>query len=197
MKLALYSSRGTPLLKPALVFKVPKSTLLPDFFVKENIEQSPWDDLITENARVFRSGDDCWNRPAHCRLFRAMKVFEKGKSGKSCDDFIGWLMLTARNGEICPFEKRRGRQRVILYSKGKAAVRFNDDSESSIAFPTLSAFFFFCSFGQKISTSEGLLPEKMKLSNRKLKQATFLSHGGKPEVNTSHARKMVFPRFSN
>ena len=29
--------------------------------------------------------------------------------------------------------------------------------------------------------------------NRDLKQATFLSHGRKPEVNISHARTMVYP----
>ena len=32
---------------------------------------------------------------------------------------------------------------------------------------------------------------------RELKHATFLSHGRQPEVNNSHARAVVFPRFSN
>ena len=32
---------------------------------------------------------------------------------------------------------------------------------------------------------------------RELKHATFLSHGRQPEVNISHARTVVFPRFSN
>ena len=32
---------------------------------------------------------------------------------------------------------------------------------------------------------------------RELKQATFLSHGRKPEVNILHARTAVPPRFSN
>ena len=32
---------------------------------------------------------------------------------------------------------------------------------------------------------------------RELKHATFLSHGRQPEVNNSHARTVVFPRFSN
>ena len=33
-------------------------------------------------------------------------------------------------------------------------------------------------------------------SNRELKHATFLSHGRQPEVNISHARTVVFLRFS-
>ena len=33
--------------------------------------------------------------------------------------------------------------------------------------------------------------------NRELKHATFLSHGRQPEVNISHARTVVSPRFSN
>ena len=33
--------------------------------------------------------------------------------------------------------------------------------------------------------------------NRELKHAAFLSHERQPEVNISHARTMVFPRFSN
>ena len=37
----------------------------------------------------------------------------------------------------------------------------------------------------------------LKLDNRELKHATFLSHGRQPEVNNSHARAVVFPRFSN
>ena len=32
---------------------------------------------------------------------------------------------------------------------------------------------------------------------RELKHATFLSHGRQPEVNISHARKVVSLRFSN
>ena len=32
---------------------------------------------------------------------------------------------------------------------------------------------------------------------RELKHATFLSHGRQPEVNISHARTVVSPRFSN
>ena len=32
---------------------------------------------------------------------------------------------------------------------------------------------------------------------RELKQATFLNHGQTPEVNISHARLLVSPRFLN
>ena len=32
---------------------------------------------------------------------------------------------------------------------------------------------------------------------RELKHATFLNHGLQPEVNISHARTVVSPRFSN
>ena len=35
------------------------------------------------------------------------------------------------------------------------------------------------------------------VTSRELKHATFLSHGRQPEVNISHARTVVFPRFSN
>ena len=33
--------------------------------------------------------------------------------------------------------------------------------------------------------------------NRELKHGTFLSHGRQPEVNISHARTLVSPRFLN
>ena len=35
------------------------------------------------------------------------------------------------------------------------------------------------------------------LNSGELKHATFLSHGRQPEVNISHARTVLFPRFSN
>ena len=35
------------------------------------------------------------------------------------------------------------------------------------------------------------------VDNTELKQVTFLSHERKPEVNISHARTVVSPRFSN
>ena len=35
------------------------------------------------------------------------------------------------------------------------------------------------------------------VDNRELKHATFLRHGRQPEVNISHARTVVFSRFSN
>ena len=35
------------------------------------------------------------------------------------------------------------------------------------------------------------------VENRELKHATFLSHGRQPEVNISHGRTAVSPRFSN
>ena len=153
MKLALYSSRGRPLLKP-LIFKLPKLTSSQEYLLKENLEQSPWDDLIkTEAPRAFMSYFDCWGRPDLCRLFEAMKVYGDNPDDSSkprCDGDIGWLMMTSRSSDICPFEKGPGRKRVFLYSKGKAAVRFNDDSESSIAFPTLSPFFFLFLWTKKI-----------------------------------------------
>ena len=42
-----------------------------------------------------------------------------------------------------------------------------------------------------------LRSELITTSNRWLKQATFLNHGRQPEVNISHARTVVSPRFSN
>ena len=198
--MGLYSSSGTPLLKPPLIFKLTKSSRSTDFFRKENLEQSPWDDLMEiKNPVAFRTDSSlCWRVPLHCRLFEVMKTFgddQSAASEKRCDGDFGWLMLTAPDNRICPFEKKRGRQSVFLYSKGKASVKFNDESESSKCLSNAFSFFFIPL--DKNSTSEGLLPGKMKVSNRKLKQATFLSHGGKPEVNTSHARKVVFHRFSN
>ena len=152
--MALYSSRGTPLLKGALIFKIPKLSPMPDFFMKQYVEQSPWNDLIsTETPVVFRLPDDCWNYPAHCRLFQAMKTFgadASGPGGEICDGDIGWLMLTARSSDICPYEKKLGRQRVFLYSKGEAAVKFNDDSESSKCLSNTFSFFFLFLWTKKI-----------------------------------------------
>ena len=196
----LYSSSGTPLLKPPIIFKVKQSSGSTDFFRKENVEQSPWGDLkkIGTFAAFGTVSVMCWDFPEHCRSFEIMKTFGDDQSAiseKRCDKDFGWLTFTAPNNNICPFEKKSGRRSVFLYSKGKAAVRFNDDSELSKCLSNTFSFFFIPL--DKNYTSEGLLYEKMKLGNRKLKQATFLSHGGKPEVNTSRARKVVFPRFSN
>ncbi|XP_067028933.1 uncharacterized protein [Acropora muricata] len=136
VKLALYSSRGRPLLKP-LIFKLPKLTSSQEYLLKENLEQSPWDDLIkTEAPRAFMSYFDCWGRPDYCRLFEVMKVYGDNPDDNSkprCDGDIGWLMMSSRSYDICPYEKGPGRKRVFLYSKGKAAVRFNDDNAVGVA----------------------------------------------------------------
>ena len=175
VKLALYSSRGRPLLDSPLIFKVTKASQLTYFFRRENLVESPWKDL-KENKNPVAFGtlsSLCSQVSAHCRLFEAMKTFGDDQSAQAeerCDGDSGWLMLTGPNNTICPFEKKRGRQMVFLYSKGKGAVKFNDDSESSKCLSDTFSFFFIPL--DKNSTSEGLLPEKMKLSNRKLKQAT-------------------------
>ena len=172
-----------------------------NFFVKENVETSPWTDLKPTGTSVaFHTFSSyCQWGDIHCRSFEAMKTYGDDSSAASknrCDGDSGWLMMTPPNATTCPFEKKRGRRSVILYSKRTDAAKLNDDSESSKCLSNTFSCCFFIPL-DKNSTSEGLLPEKMKLSNRKLKQATVLSHGRKPEVNTSHARKVVFPRFSN
>ena len=200
--MGLYSSSGRPLLKDALMFKLgTKLKRSTEFFRKENLKQSAWRDLMTtKNPVAFRPESLlCAKKPAHCRLFEVMKTFgddQSAASEKRCNGHSGWLMLTAPNNSICPFEKKRGRKSVFLYSKGKEAAKFNDDSESSKCLSNTFSSCFFIPL-DKNSPSEGLLPEKRKLSNRKFKQATFLSHGRKPEVNTSYARKVVFFKFSN
>ena len=181
--------------------KVNKETPVENFFVKENVEKSPWTDLrTTETPVAFHTFSSyCQWGDKNCRSFEAMKTYGddlSAKSDKRCEGDSGWLLFTSPNNTVCPFEKKRGRQSVILYSKGENAAKFNDDSESSKCLSNTFSCCFFIPL-DKNSTSEGLLPEKRKLSNRKLKQATFLSHGRKPEGNTSHARKVVFSRFSN
>ncbi|KAK2567648.1 hypothetical protein P5673_008501 [Acropora cervicornis] len=138
VKVGLYSSSGTPLLKPPLIFKLTKSSRSTDFFRKENLEQSPWDDLMEiKNPVAFRTDSSlCWRVPLHCRLFEVMKTFgddQSAASEKRCDGDFGWLMLTAPDNRICPFEKKRGRQSVFLYSKGKASVKFNDENAVGVA----------------------------------------------------------------
>jgi len=138
VKVGLYSSSGTPLLKPPLIFKLTKSSRSTDFFRKENLEQSPWDDLMEiKNPVAFRTHSSlCWRVPVHCRLFEVMKTFgddQSAASEKRCDGDSGWLMLTAPDNRICPFEKKRGRQSVFLYSKGKASVKFNDENAVGVA----------------------------------------------------------------
>ena len=152
--MGLYSSSGTPLWKRPLIFKPAKSSLSTDFFRKENLEQSPWDDLMkSETPAAFVTVSRlCWESPAHCRSFEIMETFgddQSAESEKRCDGDSGWLMLTAPNNRICPFEKKRGRQSVFLYSKGKASVKFNDESESSKCLSNTFSFFFY-SFGQKL-----------------------------------------------
>ena len=153
----LYSSSGTPLLKPPIIFKVPKSNDATDFFLKENLEKSPWDDLMTtENPASFSMSANCWKLAAHCRLFHVMKTFKDDITAeKRCDGDFGWLMLAAPNNTVCPFEKKRGRQRVFLYSKGKAAVRFNDDSELSKCLSNTFSFFFCLFLWTKIIHQKG------------------------------------------
>ena len=201
--MGLYSSRGESLKEP-LIFKVNKETPVENFFQKENLEKSPWTDLKTTKTpaafRTFSSWCD-WLHTGDllCRSFEAMKTFGDDVSVKAeerCDGDTGWFMFTSPGNQICPFEKKSGRQGVLLYSKGKEAAKFNDDSESSKCLSNTFSSCFFIPL-DKNSPSEGLLPEKRKLSNRKFKQATFLSHGRKPEVNTSYARKVVFFKFSN
>ena len=162
--MGLYSSSGTPLLKSPLIFKVPKSSRSTDFFLKENLEKSPWDDLMTtEKLASFTLQRPCWKMYAHCRLFEVMKTYKDDPSAedeKRCDGDFGWLMLAAPNNEICPFEKKRGRQRVFLYSKGKAAIRFNDDSESSKCLSNTFSFFFFLFLWTKILHQKGFCLRK-------------------------------------
>ena len=94
--------------------------------------------MTTEKPAVFVTIPEiCWYRDK-CRLFEAMKT-----KGKSCDGDSGWLMLTARDGDNCPYEKKRGRQRVFLYSKRKDAAKFSDDSESSKCLSNTFSFFLF------------------------------------------------------
>ena len=143
MKLVLYSSSGTPLFKKQLIFKLPKGTRAADFFRKENVEQSPWDDLMTTGTpAAFVPKSRLCPRPDHCRLFEAMKTL-KGDKGKNCDGDSGWLMLTSPDSNNCPYEKKRGRQRVFLYSKRKDAAKFSDDSESSKCLSNTFSFFLF------------------------------------------------------
>ncbi|XP_029197146.2 uncharacterized protein LOC114962351 isoform X2 [Acropora millepora] len=138
VKLALYSSRGTLLLKPPLIFKVTKASQLTYFFRRENLLESPWEDL-NENKNPVAFGtlaSLCSSVAAHCRLFEAMKTFgddQSAQAEKRCDGDFGWLMFTAPNNNVCPFEKKRGRQTVFLYSKGKGAVKFNDDNAVGVA----------------------------------------------------------------
>lgn len=138
VKLVLYSSSGTPLFKKPLIFKLPKGTRVTDFFRKENVEQSPWDDLMTTEtpATFVTKSVLCRHERRLCRLFEAMKTFkdnEEAHAEKRCDGDSGWLMLTGSNNTVCPFEKKSGRRSVFLYSKGKAAVRFNDDNAVGVA----------------------------------------------------------------
>ena len=145
VKLALYSSRGRPLLDSPLIFKVPKQGYSTDFFVKENLEKSPWEDLMTTETPVaFNMSDLCWKWPDGCRLFQLMKTFKDDTDAADenrCGGDSGWLMMTARKAFVCPFENKRGRRRVFLYSKGKTAVTFNDDSELSKCLSNTFSFF--------------------------------------------------------
>ena len=136
MKIGLYSSLGRPLLREPLIFKVNKEASVERFFVKENVETSQWTDLKPTGTSVaFRTfSPNCpWSEKG-CRSFEAMKTFGDNPNAgaeKRCEGDSGWLMFTAPNNTVCPFEKKRGRQGVFLYSKGKDAAKFNDDSESS------------------------------------------------------------------
>ena len=106
--------------------------------------------MTTETLADFKMPSSCW--PDGCRLFNIMKTYKDDFAApdeKRCEGDSGWLMLTHRDGPVCPFEKKRGRQRVFLYSKGKAAVVFNDDSELSKCLSNTFSFFQ-NSFGQKL-----------------------------------------------
>ena len=115
----------------SLIFKAHNDSR--DFFKKEFLEQSPWDDISsdkTTEARTFNfAGRNCWSQT--CRYFEMSKAYGDEKSQeRRCNGDIGWLMITMEKDAVCWFEKRQGRQRAILYSKGKTAARYNDDSES-------------------------------------------------------------------
>ena len=157
------------MLKNPLIFKVNKTTPVKYFFLKENVEESQWTDLIpTKKPAAFHTHTpDCWGKFENCRLFEAMKTYVvPADYQKRCDGDYGWLIFTAENNKDCDYEKKAGRQRVFLYSKGNVAANFSDDSESSKCLS--DTFSFFLIPVDKNSTSEGLLPEKRKLSNRKL-----------------------------
>ena len=153
--MALYSSSGKPLWKQPLIFKIAKASRATNFFQKMNLEKSPWDDLIpTQHPVVFSTTSPICREP-YCRLFPIMKTYgDEVKAAKRCDGDSGWLMLTALSNRICPYELKRGRQKVFLYSKGKNAAHFNDDSESSKCLSSTFSFLFLFLWTCKNSTSE-------------------------------------------
>ena len=122
------------MLKDPLIFKVNKTTPVKYFFLKENVEESQWTDLIpTKKPAAFHTHTpDCWGKFENCRLFEAMKTYVVPEDyQKRCDGDYGWLIFTAENNKDCDYEEKAGRQRVFLYSKGNVAANFSDDSESS------------------------------------------------------------------
>ncbi|XP_015747573.1 PREDICTED: uncharacterized protein LOC107327342 isoform X2 [Acropora digitifera] len=94
LKIGLYSSSGESLLKDPLIFKVNKETPVENFFVKENVEKSPWTDLkTTERPAAFHTfGPLCQWGDEHCRSFEAMKTYGDDRSAKAekrCEDAVG------------------------------------------------------------------------------------------------------------
>lgn len=119
-------------MKPPLIFKAKNDTI--DFFAKDNLELSPWDDLSNKTqVTAFKLWSPvCWQNKSLCRGYELSKANGDSESMKQrCDGDIGWLMITPSHAMVCEFEKKEGRQAVALYSKGNTAARFNDDCESS------------------------------------------------------------------
>ena len=138
-------------MKGPLIFKLDKGTPVRDFFLKQNLEKSPWNDLTAKtNLRGFHTQSyGCWQKLPLCRLFVAMKSFgDESEANRHCLGHYGWLMITAKNNTFCKYENKPGRRRVILYSKGDNKAEFTDDSESSKCLSNTFSFFFY-SCGQK------------------------------------------------
>ncbi|XP_067031283.1 uncharacterized protein [Acropora muricata] len=95
LKIGLYSSSGKPLfLNAQLIFKVNKDTPVENFFVKENVETSPWTDLkLTGTSVAFHTfSSSCQWGDIHCRSFEAMKTYGDdpyAKSENRCEDAVG------------------------------------------------------------------------------------------------------------
>ena len=98
----------------ALRFKAPGSDNK-NWFKQENILESPWQDIITEEKNYFSTDGVC-HLPA-CRNFYISRKHE------GCSNDVGWLSVGDLN--VCDWERRLPSGVRLIYSKEATCTNYN------------------------------------------------------------------------